>query len=159
MLKHVAGFVAAITLAGCLGHSAKPASDPLAEARAIRALDSTWVDAVTRKDVETVAGFYSADGVLMGPNAPAVVGRVAIKQWFEGALQAPNLRYSFTPVVVDVATNSDLAYDRGTYEMGMDTPKGRVEDRGKYVAVWKMTPDGWKVVADILNSDLAPSGS
>ncbi len=70
------------------------------------------------------------------------------------ALQAPNLIYSFIPAVIEVAVSGDLAYDRGTYELSMDTPQGRISDHGKYMAVWKKTAEGWKVVADIMNSDL-----
>ena len=40
-------------------------------------------------------------------------------------------------------------------------PKGKpVADRGKYVTIWRKQPDGkWKVVADILNSDLPVPGA
>ena len=93
--------------------------------------DRRWVEAVAAKDVQALAAFYSPDGVLMGANAPAVVGRDAIQQWFEGAMQAPSLTYRFTPEVVEVAASGDLAYDRGTYDLAMDAPQGRVNDHGK----------------------------
>jgi ketosteroid isomerase-like protein len=41
----------------------------------------------------------------------------------------------------------------------MSDPSGKpINDRGKYLAVWKKQPDGtWKCVMDIWNSDLPAS--
>lgn len=123
-----AGICALVVCGGC---SRQPTVDLPAEANAIRELDRRWVAAVAGKDVQTLAAFYSPDGVLMGANAPAVVGQDAIRKWFEAATKAPNLSYTFTPDVIDVAASGDLAYDRGTYQLAMDTPQGRIEDNGK----------------------------
>jgi ketosteroid isomerase-like protein len=41
---------------------------------------------VAGKDVQTLAAFFSPDGVLMGANAPAVIGRNAIWKRFEVAI-------------------------------------------------------------------------
>ena len=55
-----------------------------------------------------------------------------------------------------------MAYEIGTYTMGLDAPGGRVEDEGKYVVVWTRVGGDWKVAADIFNSNRpapAPAGS
>jgi uncharacterized protein (TIGR02246 family) len=137
-----------------VGCSRQSSVDLSAESNAIRQLDREWVDAIADKDVEALVAFYAPDGVLMNANAPAVVGRDAIREWFEAALQSPNLTYNFTPEVIEVAASGDLAYDRGTYRLAMDSPQGHVEDKGKYVAVWKKIGNDWKVVVDIMNSDI-----
>lgn len=36
----------------------------------------------------------------------------------------------------------------------MEAPKGRVEDIGKNVVIWKRVEGDWKAVLDISNSDL-----
>jgi len=136
-----------------VGCSRQSRVDLSAESNAIRQLDREWVAAVADKDAEALAAFYAPDGVLMNANAPAVVGRDAIREWFEAALQSPNLIYDFTPELIEVAASGDLAYDRGTYRLTMDSPQGRIEDEGKYVAVWKKIGNDWKVVVDIMNSD------
>ncbi|MCX6635202.1 MAG: DUF4440 domain-containing protein, partial [Acidobacteria bacterium] len=55
-----------------------------------------------------------------------------------------------------VARSGDVAYSHGTYAMTMNDAKGKpVNDKGKFVTVYRKQPDGkWKVVADIINSDL-----
>jgi ketosteroid isomerase-like protein len=54
-----------------------------------------------------------------------------------------------------------LAYTQGTYEFTATDPKsGPVNDRGKFVVVWKKQTDGgWKIAADIWNSDLPPAAA
>ena len=63
---------------------------------------------------------------------------------------------------VEVAQSGELAYDVGTYAMSHRDASGKVvSDVGKFSTVWrKEAAGGWKVVVDILNSDLpAPSAA
>jgi|1185.fasta_scaffold66287_2 hypothetical protein len=39
----------------------------------------------------------------------------------------------------------------------MDGQGGRIEDDGKYVAVWKRGERGWQVAADIFNPSRPPA--
>ena len=57
---------------------------------------------------------------------------------------------------VEVAKSGDMAYVSGTYEVTVNDASGKpVNDRGKYLEVWKKQADGkWKCGADIWNSDL-----
>jgi len=34
----------------------------------------------------------------------------------------------------------------------MKTPRGRIEDKGTYVMIWKKIDGEWKVIVDISNS-------
>ncbi|MGH7983124.1 MAG: YybH family protein, partial [Candidatus Udaeobacter sp.] len=71
-------------------------------------------------------------------------------------LASPGVAISWKTAKVEVARSGDLAYTTGTYELTMNDASGKpINDRGKYVEVWKKQADGkWKVVADIWNSDL-----
>jgi ketosteroid isomerase-like protein len=57
---------------------------------------------------------------------------------------------------VEVARSGDMAYLTGTSEVITKDPSGKpVNDRGKYLSVWKKRSGGtWKTVVDIWNSDL-----
>jgi ketosteroid isomerase-like protein len=57
---------------------------------------------------------------------------------------------------VEVAQSGDIGYTSGTYEFTMNDASGKpVNERGKYLEVWKKQADGkWKCVMDIWNSDL-----
>ena len=46
-----------------------------------------------------------------------------------------------------------MAYEIGTYALGFRGDKGLVQEKGKYVVVWKKVGGTWKAAADIFNSD------
>lgn len=150
--------LAATVCLALIGCTRTPRVDTRAEADAIRELDRQWQAALDAKDVEACLSFYAPDAVEMPANASAIVGREAIREWFESWLPDPNVSNSFAPEVIEVAASGDLAYERGTYHFVMDTPEGRVEDTGKYLMIWKKIDREWKAIADIGNSDLPLPG-
>ncbi len=131
-----------------------PSVDRAAEEQVIRDLDREWVAAVAAGDTLAIANFYAEDGYFMPPNAPRVDGHGAISGAWAGMLQLPNVSLTFAPTDIVIAEAGDMAYDIGTYDLGWDGPDGRIEDNGKYVIVWRKVNGDWKVMADILNSDI-----
>lgn len=125
--------------------------------RDIRAVIPAWLDAVRRKDTAAIAEFYTPDGSFLVPNAPIAEGRAAVAGMWGHLLSLPNVSLTFGPTLIEGAESGDLAYEIGTYALGFDKDAGRMEDRGKYVVVWKCVDGSWKAAADILNSDL-PAG-
>ena len=123
----------------------------------IRQLDRDWVAKVAAKDLAGTVAFYAKDGVLMAPGAPPAEGTQGITEGWRGILGLPNGSLSFAPTKVAVAKSRDLAYETGTYELAFDGPKGRVQDKGKYVVVWKKEGAKWKAAADIFNTNMAPA--
>src|SRR5581483_10729098 len=111
---------------------------------------------VAAKDLAGTVAFYAEDGVLMAPGGPPAEGTAAITEGWRGILGLPNGSLSFTPTRVSVATSRDLAYETGSYSLAFDGPKGRVQDEGKYVVVWKKAHGHWKAAADIFNTNLPP---
>jgi hypothetical protein len=57
---------------------------------------------------------------------------------------------------VDIAAGGKIAYEVGTYEMTMTMGNApSINDKGKYIAIWKHQEDGsWKVSAETWNSDM-----
>jgi uncharacterized protein (TIGR02246 family) len=134
--------------------TAKPV-DRAAEEQAIRDLDAKWVRMVAAKDTAGIADLYSSDALFMPPNSQALGGRPGVVKGWNGMLSAPGAQLTFKPTKIVVAEAGDIAYDIGTYTFGVEGPKGRTEDRGKYLVVWKKQDGAWKVAADMFNSDLA----
>lgn len=131
-----------------------PPVDTAAEAKAIHELSRRWNEAVIAKDIEAATSYFAIDGMLMPQNAEVLVGREAIRQWFEGWATDPNISNSFKGDVVEVASSGDIAYERGTYRFAMETAEGPIEDEGKYVVIWKKVEGEWKAILDISNSSL-----
>jgi uncharacterized protein (TIGR02246 family) len=140
------------TAAACL------AADPKIE-EALRDLDEQWSKAAGTKDVDKTVSFYSDDAVVMPPNAPRATTKEAIRAIWKDLLTDASI--SWKTKEVEVAQSGDIAYTSGTYEVTMTDPTGTpVNDRGKYLEVWKKQADGtWKCVIDMWNSDLRVASS
>lgn len=151
-------------LLGCqqLSNIGKSAPDTRAEdEKTIREADTEWSKAMAAKDIERVMSYYAEDGTLFPSNAALAMGKPAIRVAWTSLMATPGFAMNWAPMKVEVAKAGDLGYSFGTYSLNMTDPQGKpVNDRGKYVVVWKKQPDGnWKAVVDIGNSDLAPAGT
>ena len=135
------------------------AADTKSIEQALRDLDAQWSAAAGGEDLEKTISFYSEDAVVLPTNAPAATTKDAIRNTWKDLLESPGAAISWKTAKVEVARSGDFAYTTGTYELTMNDANGKpINDRGKYVEVWKKQADGkWKVVADIWNSDLAVS--
>jgi ketosteroid isomerase-like protein len=133
------------------------AADTKAIEQALRDLDEQWSEAAGAKDFEKIVSFYSDDAVVMPPNAPRATTTEAIRKIWKDLLTDASI--SWKTKEVEVAQSGDLAFSSGTYEVTLNDPTGTpVNDRGKYLEVWKKQADGsWKCVMDMWNSDLRAS--
>jgi ketosteroid isomerase-like protein len=129
--------------------------------QALRDLDAQWSKDAGSKNVDKTVSYYSSDAIVMPPNAAAATTKEAIRSAWKEMLTSPGAAISWKATKVEVAKSADLAYVSGTYEETMTDASGKpVNDRGKYVEIFKKQADGtWKVVADIWNSDLPASTS
>ncbi|MEK7404689.1 MAG: SgcJ/EcaC family oxidoreductase [Acidobacteriota bacterium] len=145
----------AATLA-CQPQTAPAPDTRAADEQAIRAAEGEWSKQAVAKNLDGFVSYYAEDAAVFAPNAPIATGKEAIRKAISEMLALPDMALSFQTVRVEVARSGDLAYAHGTYEQSFKGPKGKpVQDRGKYVSVWKKQADGsWKAVADIFNSDL-----
>jgi len=147
------GIAMALMITAC-GQGTPPDTRAADEA-AVRNLDAQWSKTAAALDVDGTTGYYSDDASMLPPNAPLATGKQAIRAVWATYLVA-GYSVSWQVSNVEAARSSDLAYAMGAYQSSMKDSRGNpVEDRGKYVEVWKKQADGkWKVVADIFNSDL-----
>ena len=136
------------------------AGDTKAE-QALRDADAAWSKAAGSKDLDKTVSYYSNDATVLPPNASAATTKEAIKKIWQDMLANPGLVISWKATKVEVAKSGDLGFVSGTYELTMNDASGRpVNDRGKYVEIFKKPADGtWKAVVDIWNSDLPASAA
>lgn len=154
VLRATVACIAATMLTGC-SRSAPPDSRAADEA-AIREADAASLRAIAAKQMDATVSYYDEGASILTPNAPIATGRERIRSAWEQMFAVPGFNLAPKTTKVEVARSGDLAYAQGTYEFSATDPKGApVQDRGKFVVVWKKQADGaWKIAADIWNSDL-----
>ena len=119
------------------------AADPAADRAAIEALSADYTAAVQAGDPAAVSALHTDDAILHPPNEPSVSGREAIDAYF-ARIHAEPMDLTYVTEDVVVSASGDMAYEIGTW------------DGGKYLSIYRRTPDGWKIVADAWSDD-APS--
>jgi ketosteroid isomerase-like protein len=148
-------FAGLMLVAGCNQAPAPPVVDTKAAEDAVRAADAAQLKAAQAMDVAGVAGYYTANAVVLPPNAPIATDTVSIqKVW--SAMLVPGTELTWASTNVVSSASGDMVYDQGTYTANTKGPGGRpLIDQGKYLTVWMKQTDGsWKAVEDTWNSDL-----
>ena len=106
-------------------------------------------DGIASGDMSAFAEFYADDAWVLPPNAPAAKGKAAIKAAWQGMADSGNLKgLSWWATRADVIGHAGVEYGEWTVK----DADGKVVDQGNFLAVWKHTADGWKMIADTWNS-------
>lgn len=122
---------------------------------ALRATDLAWSAAASSKDVDATVGFMADDGETLPPNEPAARDKAAVKKGWVGLLGLRDVDIDWKPLRVEVAKSGDLGFTSGTYTLSWTGDDGkRVDDRGKYLEVWKKIDGKWKCLSDAYSSDI-----
>jgi len=117
---------------------------------AIRTASADSVRAAQAKDLDKTVSYYSSNAIMFGVGAP-VQGIESIRKVWQQLLAAPNVQMKITTISLEVSRSADLGWEYGSFESSSTDAKGKaVTQKGKYVVVWKLQPDGaWKIVADL----------
>ena len=116
--------------------------------------------AVNTGDFELWLSLHADDVVKMGPDAPAIFGREALRAAKEAAWDNFTLEMGLYPEEAQVS--GDLGFARGNYTLSI-TPKAGGETiitvpDGKYSTICKRQADGsWKIYIDCYNSNVPPA--
>jgi len=136
------------------------ADERAAEEQAIRARDAQWSADLGAGNLDAVMRNYAEDAAFLVPNRPIIVGKQAIREWFEARLATPGYHAKFAPTQIVVSTSLDMAYELGTFEVTTTGADGQpVEGKGKHLVTWEKREGTWYVMAEAISSDAPPSGS
>ena len=150
-------FAAAIAASSfvLLGCEHGPA-DTSADVDAIRAGTAAFADAYNAGDADALAAAYTEDAVLLPPNAPAVSGRAAIREFWatdSANTTGAGLKFVF-PGDGPAEVSGDLAYESGSFKV-VDA-SGAAVVTGKYIGVFKKVDGKWLLARDTWNTDAPP---
>jgi ketosteroid isomerase-like protein len=129
--------------------------DTAAAVQAVKDASAAALKAAQTLDANGMVSYYSDDATVMPPNAPAITDRASEqKAW--AAMLVPGAKISWTPNKVESAASGEIVYEEGTYAVTVPGADGKwVDDKGKYLSVWKKQADGsWKEEEDMWSSDL-----
>lgn len=142
-------------LSGCQ-QGGIPEADLDSEAELVRGRAQQLVEAENRKDLDAIMAFYAQDAAIQPPDAPAVQGPDAIRQLYTSFFRdVPFVSVAATSTALHVARGGDLAYETGINRFLLDKGGARVEEVGKYLAVWRKVDGEWRVAAVAFSSDQA----
>jgi len=119
-----------------------------AKAEVTKALEG-FEAAFNANDGAAMASFYTADAVVMPPGVEPASGRAAI----DAMHATPNPGgITMDLKIKDLMVSGDIVVETGGWTA--TDPAGAHLDHGTYLAVWKKTDAGWKMIRDIWNSSM-----
>jgi len=120
----------------------------------IEGINKKFLDALVKGDAAGIAALYSDDAEVLPPGSDVVAGRQAIENLWKSVIDSGVAGAEFTTRRVDEA--GSYAIETGAYVM--KRKDGTVDDRGKYLAVWKKTGTGWQIYRDIWTTNTTAPG-
>ena len=134
-----------LTMAGC---AHVPHEESAASVSALRQVSEAWNHSPSTLDADAVAQYFAPDVVVMSPQGRApVVGVDANREAWARFFSGVNAIHTMTTDTVIVARGDDLGWVTGQWTVGIDTPNGRMQAAGNYLAVWRKTGDAWRLAA------------
>ncbi len=132
-----------------LGIAAPLHADHSAEARAgIEKASAQWMAAFNSGDAAGVAALYTEDSKLLPPNSGILNGREAVQETFQGYIDAG---IKIKLVTLEVEGLGNTATEVG--EAILAGPDGETIDVSKYIVIWKLVGEEWKMHWDIWNTN------
>jgi ketosteroid isomerase-like protein len=108
---------------------------------------------VRRGDSKAISGLYNDGASLLPVGMKAIEGRKAIEEFWGGAIKGMGLKDAILKTV-ELVGSGDTLTERGEYILKLQAEGKAMEDKGKYLVVWKNSPDGWKLHWDMWTSNL-----
>lgn len=141
----ICGLVLIMAVMGCR-HTVS--TSPAPAVMALRAVSEDFNGSPASRDANAIVKYFAADVVVMSPQGRAPVrgveaNRTAWERFFRGA----NPIHTMTTDTVVVSEGGDMGYTLGHWTVGVDTPGGRAEAAGEYLAVWRRRGGNWRIVA------------
>lgn len=106
---------------------------------------------IEQGDASEVGSLYTNDAQLIPPGGEVVKGKPAIQAFWAGVIKMGIRRVDLTTAELD--EGDDTAIEVGSGKLF--TAAGDQIDEVKYIVVWKLVGEQWKIHRDIWNSSRA----
>jgi ketosteroid isomerase-like protein len=119
--------------------------------KAIAASNKIYFQAFVKGDSSLFTARYAKDCWIMPPNAPALCGEDAALEFFKTAYHTFGLRNGIFITIDVFGDGREFVTEEGFWQ-SFDADN-KLFDNGKFLVLWKKTPDGWKMFRDSFSSD------
>jgi ketosteroid isomerase-like protein len=119
--------------------------------KAIAASNEIYFQAFAKGDSSLIIDRYAKDCWIMAPNAPALCGVDAALDFYKIAYHRFGLRNGKFITVDVFGDGVEFVTEEGFWQL-FDA-NNQLFDNGKFLVLWKKTPDGWKMFRDSFSSD------
>jgi uncharacterized protein (TIGR02246 family) len=115
----------------------------------LRRLSDTYAQAWAKGDAKAVTGFYTSEGIRIGPEGKVAVGRAAILQALTEALTGP---YRGTKIVLTpgqtTRAGQDVYVSEGNFQIVGGLPPAGVPLRGRYIHTLVRLSGRWLIAGE-----------
>lgn len=119
--------------------------------KAIAESNRIYFQAFAKRDSSIFINRYAKDCCIMPPNMPAMCGADAPLDFFRKAYYQIGLRNG-NFITTDVfGDGKEYVTEVGIWQSF--NADNKMFDNGKFLVLWKKTPDGWKMFRDSFSSD------
>ena len=118
--------------------------------KAIAASNEIYFQAFVKNDASIFVNPYAKDCWIMPPKTPALCGPDAPGDFFQTAYTKFGIRNGKFITIDVYGISEDIVAEIGFWKLYY---AGNIEfDDGKFLVLWKKTPQGWKMWRDSFNS-------
>lgn len=119
--------------------------------KAIAASNSIYFQSFVKNDPSIFVECYAKDACILAPNAPMACGRDSAAEFFKTAYETYGLRNGKFITTAVYGDAKEYVTEEGLWQ-SMDA-SGKIFDDGKFLVLWKKTPEGWKMFRDSFSSN------
>ncbi|RPD39136.1 YybH family protein [Chitinophaga barathri] len=147
-------FALSVWMCGCAAQAGS-APDKLEEAKkAIAESNAVYFQAFAKGDSSIFIDRYAKDCCIMTPGMPALCGKDAAATFFRIAYDKVGLRNGKFTTTAVYGDGIEYVTEEGLWQ-SFDAGN-KMFDNGKFLVLWKKTPEGWKMYRDSFSSNLPP---
>jgi ketosteroid isomerase-like protein len=124
----------------------------LEEARkAIAESNAVYFESFVKNDSSIFINRYAKDACIMAPNSVQMCGRDAAAKFFRAAYDSYGMRNGKFITTAVYGDGVEFVTEEGLWQSF--NAKGELFDDGKFLVLWKKTPEGWKMFRDSFSSN------
>lgn len=122
--------------------------------KAIAISNALYFEAFVKNDSSILINRYAKDACIMAPNAPQLCGHEEVANFFRVAYDSYGMRngkFITTSLYGDAV---EYVTEEGLWQSF--NAEGEIFDDGKFLVLWKKTPEGWKMFRDSFSPNHNP---